>query len=200
MANEVEICNLALSRVVAQGIQNLNDASREAQACRRHYTFCRDSVLEDYDWPFARREVALAELSITQSGWDFVFVLPTNCIAPRRIFNADDPKGADPTKRIAYERRLHPTESTGILCCDIEAPVLIYTSQVTSASSFDPMFVDLLAWRLASEFALTLRGSAQLMQRMFQVYTSVLNTASARSINQGYVEPSGFGALAAIRQ
>lgn len=201
MANQVEICNIALSRAaVSSSIQSFAENSREAQACRKHYTICRDSVLEDYDWPFARRQGALAALTITQEGWGFVYALPSNCIAARRIFNPLDPKGVDPAKRIEWERMMHPTEETGILCCDVEGPTLIYTTQVTVAGAFSALFADMFGYRLAAELAHTLRGDQKLMAGLFKIYSNAISNASGRNVNQGFLAPAGDGSIVASRQ
>lgn len=199
MANELEICNLALSRIQANAIQSLAEASREAQVCRRHYPLCRDSVLNDYDWAFARRNSLLAEIAAEHPSWEYVYALPADCIAPRRIWSVSDPEGADPRLRIPYEKGLHPTTQTLALYTNEAEARLVYTAQVTNAALFDPLFADMLAWRLASEFAQPLRGNSQLMGSMFNIYTRALAAAAADSANQSYTAPSGSGDFVAAR-
>lgn len=54
MASEIEICNIALSRIGnSRSINSMTEASKEANQCSLHYEQCRDAVLSDFPWNFA---------------------------------------------------------------------------------------------------------------------------------------------------
>lgn len=199
-ANDIEIANLALSRVSAGAIQTLTEHSREAEVCSTHYRICRDSVLRDIDWAFARRSKTLALLaSITWPGWTYIYEAPSDCLAARRIFNESDPKGKDPRQKIPYEVCLHPTIDKLLVASDQPEAVLIYTASVGNGAIFDSLFSDMFAWRLAMEIAIPLRGDVTLMQAMQQAYNTALLAAGADSTNEGYQAPTGSGDFVAAR-
>ena len=49
----LEICNLALSWLAAESIEDLGDDTRRAELCALNYPAVRDLVLEARDWAFA---------------------------------------------------------------------------------------------------------------------------------------------------
>lgn len=200
MANEVEICNLAISRLAANPIQALSDQTREAQVCRRHFNILRDSVLRDFDWAFARRRVAVARLDLTDSVFTFVYDLPADCLIVRRIVNPSDPEGTDPAKKINFEVALHPTDNRQVLYTNQASPTIVYTANVTGPTVFDAMFTDALAWRLAMEFAVPLRGSPELMNACSQYYRAALASSHVQSAKESHQVPTGAGDFVAARQ
>ncbi len=87
MANEIEICNLALTRVGANTIAAFTDPTQEATICNSLYAFARDNVFRDHDWAFASKPLALTLLTETHPEWDYVYAYPGDCMAARRIAN-----------------------------------------------------------------------------------------------------------------
>lgn len=96
MASVVEICNLALSSL-GKGvpISALDEASEEARQCKQHYGFARDWLLQQFEYQFARKVLALASLSNDwDERWGYRYSKPNDCLKIIRIVppidDADD--------------------------------------------------------------------------------------------------------------
>ena len=48
-----DICNIALSRLGQAAINDIEEHSRDAIACRAHFESVRDSLLRSHAWGFA---------------------------------------------------------------------------------------------------------------------------------------------------
>jgi hypothetical protein len=202
MASEVDIANLALSRVGVAAISSLNDPTREAEVCRVHYTNARDSGLRDFDWAFARRWASsLPLLELEHPAFDYSYELPADLLAARRIVNPTDPQGRDPRSRIAFEvSYVAGSTNKNCLFTDYEDPTVVYTAKVTTSAAFDALFVDALAWRLAVDLALPLRGDERLMTSLNNAYRIAGARAAAESLNEQILKPDGAGEFVAARQ
>ena len=67
MLSVIDICNKALSLINVSNINDLSEASAQARVCRFHYEICRDSVLREHPWGFARTFSTLAVKKLSQS-------------------------------------------------------------------------------------------------------------------------------------
>lgn len=89
MATQVEICNLALTRIGAKMITTISDTSKEAERCAEIWDMCVKAVLEERNWHFARRTLPLTKLRMDEaephSIWDYVYRLPSDYILPVKL-------------------------------------------------------------------------------------------------------------------
>jgi hypothetical protein len=196
MANQIEICNVALSRVGAGSIQALTEATREARACRTHYEMARDATLRDHDWQFARKRVVLALLSEAFDGWTYGYAYPADCIAARSILNE---ASTDPADAIAYEVGVNAAKSAKVVLTEQEDAILVYTALVTNTSIYDASFVDALAWRLASELAVPLRADTALQDGFMKKYLMQLGSAKETGSNEQHVAPIASSSFSLAR-
>ena len=187
MANEIEICNIALSRVGANKIQALTEATREARACNTHYEIARDDTLSEIDWGFARQQKVLAELSETRDGWDYVYAYPAGCLVAREIYNSAKVNDED---KIKFDVGLSSDGNQKVVLTDEEDAQLIYTAQVTNASVFPIKFVNALSWRLAAELAVPLRGVTSIFNGFYQMFLASIGKAAQVSANEHHKVPS----------
>lgn len=187
MANEVEICSLALSRIGANTISSLSDTTREAIACSNVYAASRDSVLRDHDWSFARGYLALALLSETHPEWDFVYAYPADCLAARRIYNAFSD---EERYEIPYDMGISVNRTSQVVLTDQEEAILIYTVATANTAVYDKIFVDALAWRIGAELVTPLRANSALSQALGNRYVQVLNDAKSKTSNEPRQPPS----------
>ena len=161
MASAVEIANAALQAVGATGtLAALDEATaarnREARVCLSHFDAARDQALADFDWPFARRRVALAELSEDPpTGWGYVYGYPDGCLQPRKL---TDPNASDPHAEQPYESGTISAGTARALFTDVAEAVLVYTGRVEDPNLWSPWFVAALGWRLAVLVAMPLTG------------------------------------------
>ena len=86
MTSFMEICNLALTRIGAQTINSLDEASAQAIHCNLLFGPTRDAVLRQVPWRFATARQALALLDETHPPeWTYGYQKPPDCLAARYI-------------------------------------------------------------------------------------------------------------------
>jgi hypothetical protein len=209
MANEIQICNLALSHIGAAAISSFEEESKEAIECKRLYEYERDSVLRDHQWNFALKEIDLALLTDEYSGWDYAYAYPNDCLRVNRIFNVyGAPNSTYPNAqeidynyagRIPYEVRANTSLSSKVILTNEENATLLYTARITTPNLFDSVFIEALSWKLATDLAQPVRGDLQLQQFCFQQYLFILSKALAKDSNEGYEHPSDANAFVNAR-
>jgi len=195
MASKTEICNLALSNIgISQFITDVDapsEKSNEAIVCRRWYDISLNFALEDFDWNFARRRLALAEIASTPpSTWAKVYAYPSDCATARKIEVAG--------VRVPYAEQRIPfevaaeTAVTGdykVIYTDCELAVLVYTKRITDAGLFDAQFVMALAWLLAANIAMPLAVNSKLAAQAASNYQAAKLTAFASHLNERQEDP-----------
>lgn len=181
------IYNMALSHVGnSDEVQDPNENTPNANACRRFYEPARNRVLEDFGWPFAKKTAVLALVAADPtSEWSFSYRYPSDCIAARRIVSPTySLRGAGPQAVIPY---LIGGDDTGsLIYCDLETASLEYTQLITTVTRFTASFVDALSLRLAWLIAPRVTGGDpyKLGMRALQLYTSAIMSAQANALNE----------------
>lgn len=181
--SEAQVCNLALLRVGSRAvIQNLEEKTAEAIACKAIFELARDAVLAEVPWSFATRRATLALISgATRDGWQYVYDVPADFLAARYIYAGIRNPASDERIPFALEDDVN---NELVLLTDAEDAVLVYTYRCTSPGLWSPLFVDALAWRLASDLALALSVKPQVGLAMAQGYEAALRKAAAADWNQ----------------
>ena len=141
MASEVEICNRALQKLGATRITSLTEDSRNGRACNACFYVLRDSELRNHPWNFAIKRVQLpANSAAPLFGYDNSFQLPSDFL---RLL-PPDPKWNRNDLDWHIEGRAIYTDDA--------APLNVrYIYQVTDPNSFDPLFREVLAAKMAWE-------------------------------------------------
>lgn len=150
MATSVEtICNMALLHLgTGAAIDDINEASSEASACRVYYDQCLDELLAIADWPWATKYVSLGLVAEEPNGeWDFEYRIPVDSITVRRIIPAGGYTGAS----LPFERSLDA--SGGLIWTDVADAVMEYTARAVNVAYFPPLFTSALAWKIAENIA-----------------------------------------------
>jgi len=191
MASEIDICNLALAHVGGRAIESFTEGTKEAIECRRFYEIDRNAVLEDHDWNFARKRLSLALLTEEYSGWEYAYAWPTDCLAPRVIYN---PAGWD-AEEIRFEVASDSTGSQRVILTDQAEAELIYTMKVTVVNLYDNQFIQALALRLASDLAQTIRAKPELRVMLLKDYDVELGKVKTKQSNEGYTPNDSLGAF-----
>lgn len=164
MASEVQIANIALSKLGAQPINAFTDDSNSARLANLTFSEIRDTVLRDHPWNCATKRASLAALA-TAPVWGYArqFQLPTDCL---RVLGPENPN-REPWK----------VEGRKILT-DLAAPLnILYIAQVTDPNEFDALFREALSARLAMEWAEPVSGNTTLQAQMAQLYAAKLRDA-----------------------
>lgn len=199
VTTEVQIWNIALSRVGERAVSSVSDTSAAAGHCQTHYDFCLKEVLERFEWPFARRQAILSEPDgVEREGWEYCYLLPSDCVKPLRLLAEDERAGLlTPYTRTPYAvmPAINADDSIDgmLLCTDAESgedfEVLEYIALVEYIPSYPSIFVSALAWRLASELALSVSKKRDVSTACLQMFEIVLSQAKAYANNSETVDP-----------
>lgn len=185
------ICNRALRHIgVSKTIAALTDRSAEARGCLDFYDDVVDEVLRDFDWPFARRFVSLAQVSADPtSEWKYSYRMPSDTIAVRRILNGSGVRAETAATKIPF---LYLSDAQGgLLYTDLAASTAVpavvrYTARVTDVSQFPPDFGRSVELLLAAYLApsLTEGDELKLRERAFALYAQRLGMAKVNAANE----------------
>lgn len=191
MASEIEICNMALSRIGnSRFINSLSEKSKEAEQCNLHFGHCRDAVLSDFPWNFASKRVALADTNNPPPDWKFAYSYPTDCLKAIAIIQSGQ-KYPQPHNAINFLVGSDADGTGKLIYCDQQQAWLQYVASVTDVNMFDSLFIDALAWRLAGELARPLASNAGIGNEAFQMYTMAIASAGAHSLDESS-EPNDY--------
>ena len=169
---EVEICNMALSRLGETNITSLTDTTKEAQQCELFFDQTRDEVLRDYDWNFAMGRVEVSPLSgDTFSPFEYKYQLPNDCLKVICPIDIASESYQDLREDFLVEGRMLLTNLTP---CAIR-----YTKKITNPTYYDSLFVECLALKLASKIAFNLTGDRNTEINMLNQYLAQLPEAKA---------------------
>lgn len=177
MAARVDICNLALTKLgSAAKITALTDNSVAARAMSGVYDLMRKAELRAHYWSFAIKRAALPA-SATAPSWGFAaaFPLPSDCLRVMQVSQYYlTPALLDYNTADASAWAIE----TGQILCNYNAPLNIrYVWDVTDEQTFDALFVDTFACRLAYETCEQITNSNSKKQAMSDGYKASLGLA-----------------------
>jgi len=183
-ATEVEICNLAIARCgVKASIFNLADGTAEANLCNAVYPQARDACLAAFPWAFAtKRALLVASTEDARTGWALVYALPDDCLTARYLHSgARDPS---PSARVPFALEAAASGRGRVLLTDQEDAELVYTGRITDVTAYPPLFVDALAWLVASDLVMALSNKDDLTELALKRYAYVLAQAGGADFRQ----------------
>jgi hypothetical protein len=160
-SSKVEICNMALSSIGSKQITLLDNSSVEGRHCLARYATTLESILEVFEWSFAKKIKKLAETLPKPDGfYSARFELPSDCVKPLR-----------PAQEVAYEvigREIYAnTGAITLLYITKEAPVNLYT----------PEFAEAFSLKLARNICMALTGSESMRKQVSDDFVAALSLA-----------------------
>lgn len=182
MASEVDIANRALSKLGEARITSLSDANKPARAMNARFDLLRDAEIAASAWGFAIKLANLAASTETPAwGYSTIFERPVDDMRPLMI----DGFALDfRTIGVQYEASGYALNSGAYQIIDnkiytnLSAPLKYkYVAQVTNTGVFDPLFVEVLACRLALDACEELTQSASKAQVIEAQYRSAMSIA-----------------------
>lgn len=176
MTGKVEIINIALARLGESPIQSLSEGTVPANMAKVFYDPARRATLRDYTWNFSIVAARLARLSEKVIDFRFAYSLPADCLRVIRLRRSEEPDFEGNGARF--------TVRGGVLCTDAEEAILEYVSDVEDTSLFDDKFIEALSYKLASELAMPVKGSSELMANYMNVYATKVTQAAAHSAGE----------------
>lgn len=171
MASKVSIANRALTKLGEDRILLLSDDTKPARTMNSMFDDVCDAELRRHRWKFAIKRDALVALAAAPAwGYAFQYPLPADFLGlvqvGERYVRASD-KSAAPWS----------VEGRKILT-SMAAPLRIrYTARVDDPTLYDPLFVEVLACKLALEACETLTQSGTKQQAAEQAYKFALSEA-----------------------
>ena len=183
MASEVDIANLALSRLGDDAtVSSLTppEGSAQAEHCATFYPIARDSLLEMHNWGFATQRAALAPVDVPyDAGFLYAYAAPADIIQVIAVLPPDAPDNYTASLgRIpgyvsygpnfcdgngAFVTRSYDIPQDFAMEVAADGTLIILTNQpdasaryvirVSDTTKFSPLFVDALSWYLASMLA-----------------------------------------------
>lgn len=173
MASDVDICNIGLAHLGAEGqIASINppDGSVEAGYCARFYPIARKELLEDQQWAFNKLRVQLSEVENTSTVWHYAYAVPSGLIKALRVLRLkyiNDasllwPIGTYLThnfdghlvEELFTERGSADFEiEGGVLRTNEPEAVLLYTADVTDTTKYSAKFVAAFGMLMAAYLA-----------------------------------------------
>ncbi len=196
------------------GISSLDttqDQSTEAAACAQWVPQERDATLIAFPWNWARGNAVLAQVNTVLPAtpeWQYSFRYPADCLNAFRIVpvpitqpitgQIPQTTGLGGPLQIWCDQWWNRPEGNPwpwefnieqdligkLIVCDLVNPILLYTRAVSDPTQFAPDFVDLLAWRLATDLAITLGISAARTKICDEGYLRALGDTRARFGNE----------------
>lgn len=178
--SEVSISNQALGWLGANPITSLDENGAAAALCRNNYDHCRDAVLESRAWTFS---IARAEsISEDRDAWgvDYSHPRPFDWLRVLRVYRGRN-NGPPKSWPLSSDWRL---ESGNILTRD--SHIYLYgQKRVYDTAHWTPMFVQVVAARIAADIAMALTENRKLQVDMWQLYERKLAEAAASDGQQG---------------
>lgn len=170
MSGKVEIINLALARLGESPIQSITENSVPARAAGLLYDSSRRSALRDFNWSFAVSLTRLARVADSPADFRFAYALPPDCLRVIRL------RGGAPFLVRGNK-----------ICTDAEVAELEYVADVEDETLFDSKFTEAMTYKLASELAMPVKGSSELMASYSNAYASFIRQAAAESAGENRV-------------
>jgi len=175
MASQVQICNLALSRLGASTITSLGDNTTEAKLCNTFFNDLADEVMSEGSWTSTITRATLALTTNTPAfGFDNEFQLPVDPQA-LKILNIDEDIPGSTTYRIEGDKLLSNNDNMKIR----------YIARLTDSEDWDIYLQRAFIARLASELAYPLTGDDKKAALEFQRYEGFLSRGLAQNGQQG---------------
>lgn len=177
MPSDVDIVNLALTKLGAQRILTLTDNNKAARSANAIYALERDNELRAHFWNFATVRTTLPTLVETPAfgPYDTMYQLPADPWCLQVIQVGMWAPGSERWLGVTTEASAYKIEGRNILTnasLSQSGPMpLRYTARITDPNMFDSAFVFAFACRLAMELAEDLTqqsGKRQLAQAEYK--------------------------------
>lgn len=177
-ASEVEICNLALSKLGhSTKLITLDDDDKAGRAMKLWYAPTRKAELRRRKWKFSiKRQSIAALISTPDHGFSYEYQLPTDNL---RILEVGSfYVGPDMSDYRNGSTAIFQIENGKILT-SLAAPLPIrYIKDETDTALFDPAFDDMLACRIAYEACEELTQSDTKKEMLERQYNKSLREAA----------------------
>lgn len=187
MASKTDICNTALARLGQDPITSITDDTDAAKRCDILFDEVADIVMASGEWSTLLAQQQLAKLTTNPvHEFDFQYQLPTNII---KLVSINDNAFHDIPFKRQGDRLLINTGTAAITYVKREPNTQLWGPHLTTAVSL----------KLASELALPLTNSAQIVDMLERKYMLWLRKSIAADNQQGSVSHVSSDDLIRVR-
>jgi hypothetical protein len=205
MTSKVDICNMALSDIRAGGINDIDEATPQARACRLKYDVVRDRLLTEIAWQFNRSIRPLAPVTTEIFNWTYAYQYPVDCLKINRLIGEYEELTSDSSGYVSrrlddslfsvnQHRQQIPYEvftfnGSKLIGTNEENLRIDFAMKVSDPNAFSNDFVLAFAHLLASEIAVPLVGGdkgRQFRSDSLQLYREYVGAALSNDLNDQY--------------
>jgi hypothetical protein len=171
MASKTGICNIAMRKLGAAHIADIDDGTEQANILLDIYDSCLDAELAAHPWTFASTRALIPASSTPPAfGWGYSYPKPTGFLKMIEI-------GQD---WVFYRSDCGPqfTVEGNAILTDAVSPLQIrYVQRITNAGDLVPLFVQSFACRLAAESAEAITQNLSKRQQAWQEWKEAIRLA-----------------------
>lgn len=170
MASKVAMCNAALTKIGANVITSLTEASEEARICNARFNDVLDALLESHPWNFAiERATLAASADAPNHEYSYKYLLPQRpyCLRVVSVYND-------------YEYKIEGR----YLYTDYSNISITYVKRVTDMNELSPMFRECFSLYMAAELAYPIAGSNALRQELLGEYDRAIRLARSKDAQE----------------
>lgn len=183
-SSKIEIYNMALGSIgITEFVASDTERSKARITCSKFYDGVIDSMLELFDWSFARSNVRLALASNSKiTNWQYAYLIPPDVVAVRRIVIPGN-RNPRADQRIPFEQGIDESD-TRVLFCDVPDVEVQVTRRITDPNRFSPLFIDTVFTQLATRIAMPMTVSTTMENKAANAAARALEVAEAANMNQ----------------
>lgn len=176
-SSTIDIANRALTKLGSARILSLTDDTKAGRVMNSMFAQVRDAELRRNYWNFALKRASLVALSeAPEWGYAYQYPLPADFLTLVQVGETY----VRPNTKDKGNWHIESTDTGGrVIVTDMAAPLRIrYVKRVENSGFFDPLFVEVLAARLAFEACESLTQSGPKKQAASEEYKGALSEAA----------------------
>lgn len=169
MASKVSIANRALTKLGAERVLLLEDDTQQARVMKSMFDDVRDAEIRRHRWKFAIKRAELLAL-VDGPGWGYryQYPLPSDYLGLIQVGE----------HYVRLGRKAPWSVESGNILTNLQAPLRIrYQCRVDNPGLYDPLFVEVLACKLALEACESLTQSGSKKQSAMEEYKFAVSEA-----------------------
>ena len=168
MANQVDICNGALTKIGANEINSLDDPTKAARKCKLRYNICRKYVLRSHPWRAIRKFASISpETTKPPMQYNYQFILPPDLIRLWLVTNVNGKPRRD------YEKVGNKIYANWEMC------YIKYGVDEVDAEKYDDMMVETLSLYLAKDIGYSITQDRGIVSDVNAEYEAVMRRAKS---------------------
>ena len=195
-AAQQDIYNMALGHISVGPVSDINESSRQADACNTYWSAVIRTTLRENKWRFCCAQVTMAQsANYTPINWTYAYAYPANCIRLWRVFNQYTtlwlPWGWNNACRHLgekFEELYDPTNNQRVVVTNCQQAIAEYNVPVDDTTLFDPSFVRVASLGLAASICPLLLNDDVKTDAIIKLYNLALSDAQRHNAGEENTE------------